>query len=223
MRVGSLVVTAAFALGCNAILGIEEARLGDASVGVAGQGGSGGSAGTAGSAGSGGEGGGCSLMAPDPCNQCLAQRCCDEYDACAADSDCKAALNDYNTCVGIDFTNDAGGTCDETLVGVSGNPRRSALATCAFQTAPPGGCADVCPSKPIGGSICVDYCACVQVACPDKSFEGADCMAVCGAFTEPQLTCRPYHCGLAKSAKMNNNESGRLTHCGHTFGEALCP
>jgi hypothetical protein len=216
-------------IACNAILGIEEARLGDASVGMAGvavsvgMGGTGGTAGTGGAAGAGGEGGGaCSLMAPDPCNQCVAQRCCDKYDACIADNDCKDALKAYNVCVGIDFTNDAGGTCDETL-GASANPLRSDLATCAFQNGPTTGCADVCTGKPVGGDICSGYCACVVEACPDKSFDGADCLAVCGAFTEPQLTCRPYHCGLAKSAKMNNNEASRLTHCGHTFGEALCP
>jgi hypothetical protein len=223
MRALPLLVFLAAATGCNGILGIEEARLGDASVGAPG---AGGTAGAGGTGGTGGEGGGaCSLTAPDTCNQCVASRCCEQYDACNADSDCKAALTAYNVCVGVDFTNDAGGTCDETF-GASANPLRSALATCAFQNGPsasPPGCNDVCFGKPVGGDICTTYCACVVEACPEKSFDGADCLAVCAAFTEPQLTCRPYHCGLAKAAKNNNNEPQRLTHCGHTFGEALCP
>jgi hypothetical protein len=226
MRVLPFLVLAAAATGCNGILGIEEARLGDASAGAAGTGGAAGMSGAGGAGGSAGAaGGGCSLMAPDPCNQCVATKCCEQYDACLADADCKKALADYNTCVGVDFTNDAGGTCDETL-GASANPLRAAFATCTFQNGPtssPPGCTDVCFGKPVGGDICINYCSCVTEACPDKSFDGATCLSVCAAFNEGQLTCRPYHCGLAKAAKMNNNEALRVTHCGHTFGESLCP
>jgi hypothetical protein len=211
---------AALLFGCNGILGIEEARLGDAS--AAGAGGDGGASGAGGSSGAGG--GACSLTAPDPCNQCVASRCCDAYEACAKDTDCSNALQAYNVCVGIDFTNDAGGTCDETL-GASANQLRANLATCAFQrgtSSTPPGCSEVCAGKPVGGSICSDYCTCATAACPDKGFD-ASCLSVCAAFTEAQLTCRPYHCTLAKTAKDNNKESDRVTHCGHTFGESLCP
>jgi hypothetical protein len=229
MRVSCLVLLATGVLGCNAILGIEEARLGDASAGAAGVGGAGGEGGTAGAAGTGGaageDGGACTLMAPDPCNQCVAARCCVEYEACGADSDCKNALKEYNVCIGTSFTNDAGGTCDETL-GASGNPRRSAFATCAFQRGPtsaPPGCSDVCFGNAVGGDICSDYCTCVADACPEKGFDGQSCLSACAAFSEGQLNCRPYHCGLAKAAKTSNNEPQRVTHCGHAFGEALCP
>jgi hypothetical protein len=232
MRLLCFLISAASLVGCNAILGIEEARLGDASAGAAGQtaagaGGAGPGSGGAGAGGSsaGAGGGACSLMAPDPCNQCVAARCCAEYDACLADSDCKAALTEYNVCIGTSVTNDAGGTCDETL-GASGNPRRSAFARCAFQKGPadsPPGCADVCFGNVVGGDICSDYCTCVADACPEKGFDGQSCLSVCAAFNEGQINCRPYHCGLAKAAKNNNNESDRLKHCGHAFGEALCP
>jgi hypothetical protein len=209
MRALYFLISAAALTGCNAILGIEEAHLGDASTGAAGAGG----------------GGACSDMAPDPCNQCIAARCCEQYEACIADNDCKTALTAYNVCVGIDFTNDAGGgTCDETL-GASGNARRSAFAKCAFQNGPassPPGCTDVCFGHVAGGNTCSDYCTCVAQACPEKSFD-ASCLDICGAFTQAQIDCRPYHCGLANTSKMNMNEPGRLTHCGHAFGEALCP
>ena len=222
MRVLPPLFLAGALFGCNAILGIDAANLDpDASGGSSGSGGSGGSSGSGGSGGS----GVCSLMAPDPCNTCIAARCCDKYDACIANADCKSALSQYNVCVGIDFTNDAGGTCDETLA-ASANTLRGDLATCAFQngaSSRPAGCTDECTGKPVGGDICSTYCTCAAEACPDKTFEGGNCLETCGAFTEAQLTCRPYHCGLAKAAKMNNNEASRLTHCGHTFGEALCP
>jgi hypothetical protein len=219
MRGLSTTVIALALVGCNAILGIDAASL-DTSDG------GGGSTTATGTGGAGGTGGGmCSLMAPDPCNKCIADHCCDKYDACLGDNDCKAALAQYNICVGIDFTNDAGGTCDEAFA-TSRNMLRSDFATCAFlngsASAPPG-CFEACSGKPIGGDICAQYCACAASTCPDKSFEGGDCLAICAAFTEAQLTCRPYHCGLAKNAKMAGNEPSRQTHCGHTFGEALCP
>ena len=226
MRVlsGSLL---SFALvGCNAILGIDAASL-DTSDGGGGHGGaSAGSGGGAGTGGTGGaDGGACSLTAPDPCNKCVAANCCAPYDACFAEADCKAALSQYNLCVGVDFTNDAGGTCDETFA-TSANSLRSDLATCAFlhgSASNPPGCFEACSGKPVGGDICATYCACASDACPDKSFEGGDCLTICGAFTEPQLTCRPYHCGLAKNAKTSGDDPLRQTHCGHAFGEALCP
>src|SRR5689334_8501426 len=131
MRVlsGSLLC---FALvGCNAILGIDAASL-DTGDGGAGTGGAG--------------GGACSLPAPDPCNRCVAANCCGPYDACISDADCKAALSQYNVCVGVDFTNDAGGTCDETFA-TSANVLRSDLATCVFlrgSTSSPPGCSEAC-------------------------------------------------------------------------------
>jgi hypothetical protein len=128
-------------------------------------------------------------------------------------------------CVGIDFTNDAGGTCDEAFA-TSRNSLRSDLANCAFlntSTSTPLGCSEACLGKPIGGDICAQYCACTATTCPDKSFEVGTCLENCAAFTEAQLTCRPYHCGLARNAKSSGNEPQRQTHCGHAFGEALCP
>src|SRR5262249_45526157 len=154
-------------LGCNAILGIEEAKLNlDASAPAAGGGGGSptSTSGTGGSAAGAGGGGGstCSLTAPDSCNNCIASRCCDKYEACSLDADCMNALAQYNVCVGVDFTNDAGGTCDETF-GASTNANRSDLAKCAFQrgsASTPPGCTEACFGKPVGGSICSDYCAC---------------------------------------------------------------
>ncbi len=226
MRVFQVALLAAALVGCNALLGIEEATLDpDASAG-GGSAGSGGSTGNAGTtAGAGGTGGSaCSLMASDPCNRCIAQRCCDAYDACNGNAGCKQALSEYNVCVGVSFTNDAGGTCDETFA--TSLALAQPLATCAFlssATDAPAGCAETCKGKPVGGDICSTYCACMASICPEKMFEVGSCLANCAAFTEPQLTCRPYHCGLATKAKANNDEPGRVTHCGHSFGEALCP
>jgi len=132
MRVFQGALLAAALVGCNGLLGIDEATLDpDASArgGAAGSGGSTGGGGTAGSGVS-----ACSLMAPDPCNQCVAQRCCDAYDACNDDTACKKSLSEYNVCVGVKFTNDAGGTCEESL-GTSGRLAQ-ALATLAKEPAP---------------------------------------------------------------------------------------
>jgi hypothetical protein len=227
MRVlsGSLL---AFALvGCNAILGIDAASL-DTSDGGAGNGGaSGGSGGAAtgggGGSGTGGAGGGaCSLGAPDPCNTCVAANCCDKYDACVADSDCRTGLSQYNVCVGVAFTNDAGGTCDETFA-TSANLLRSNLATCAFlrgSTSTPPGCSESCKGKPVGGDICATYCVCVSDACPTSRSKGAT--ASRSAERSPSPSSRAaYHRGLAANAKASGDEPLRQTHCGHTFGEAL--
>ncbi len=215
-RATSLWIFACALLGCNAILGIEEAKLDpDASVsptGAAGNVGAAGSGGAAGTGGAGGAGGGmcAALTAPDACNKCVAQRCCDQFDACTNDADCKSALGDYNTCVGMAFTNDAGGTCDETF-GASLNTIRGDLAACAFQASAPTGCLDVCFGKPVGSDICITYCNCVSATCPERDFDGGDCATLCAGFTEAQLTCRPYHCRLAQISKTN------------TFGVSLCP
>ncbi len=199
-------------LGCNTILGIDEATLAPDAAATG--------------TGGGGGGGACSLMAPDPCNQCIAARCCDKYDACVGNADCRMGLSDYNVCVGVNFTNDAGGTCDEAFA-ASINRLRSDLGTCAFQndsTTVPSGCAEQCKDRPVGGDLCSSYCSCLPVNCPEKVLPGEkSCLDICGAFTEAQLACRPYHCGLAKSAKGRMDEPARMTHCGHSVGEALCP
>jgi hypothetical protein len=216
-RVISLWILATALSGCNAILGIEEAKLDpDASVSPAGAGGAAGG-------GAGGAGGGtcAALTAPDACNKCIAARCCDQFAACSNDAACKTALGDYNDCVGMAFTNDAGGTCDETFG--STNQTSSNLAICAFQTTAPAGCLDVCMGQPVGADICMRYCNCIATTCPEKNFGGAECADVCAGFNERQLTCRPYHCGLAKISKDMLNDMARQTHCGHAVGESLCP
>jgi len=217
----------AHVVGCNALLGIDEATLdtSDASGKASGTGGAGGASSNGGAGGAGGATA-CSLTAPDPCNQCISQRCCDAYEACLVDADCKAGLSQYNLCVGVAFTNDAGETCDEDFATVSGRPLRLAFGTCAFANGaatPTPGCSEKCLGKPVGGDICSTYCACLADTCPEKSFVSGTCLENCGAFVENQLTCRPYHCSLARNAKTMSDEPGRQTHCGHSVGEVLCP
>jgi hypothetical protein len=200
-----LAVFAVAHLGCNTILGIDQATLDPSD--AAG-------------------GGTCSLTAPDPCNQCIAARCCASYEPCIASEDCQKGLSEYNVCVGSKFTDDAGGTCDEAFAS-SPNTLRSDLATCAFlhgNTSSERGCSEACKDKPVGGDICSTYCSCLADTCSDKVLGGeSSCLDLCGGFTEAQLACRPYHCGLAKNAKAEGSESLRQTHCGHAVGEALCP
>ncbi len=196
--------------GCNAILGIDEAEpiTSDAALGASGNSGSGGSAGAGG-------GDVCSLQATDACNGCVAQNCCSEYEACVADSTCKAALVDYAFCLGRALTADAGVTCDETFS--TTNAASVALGNCTFVEQ----CSADCSRKTIG-DLCFNYCGCMNDACPEKQFTDS-CEVACSAFSDEQLVCRPYHCSLARLNRDRDSEPDRALHCGHAFGESLCP
>jgi hypothetical protein len=223
MRFLASLALAGALLACNGIFGIDEATLDTSDAAPTGT--------TSAAASGAAEGGGvvdaaCSLSAAgDPCNKCVAQRCCTQFDACLADPTCKLNLAAYDKCLGVSFTNDAGGTCDEDFA-TSGRSLDSELATCAFlnnAAATPPGCVEECKGRPVGNDICSTYCGCMDDTCPGKLGDAGECITVCGAFSERQLTCRPYHCGLAKNAKGTGDEPGRITHCGHAAGEALCP
>jgi hypothetical protein len=189
--VGTLV-----ALGCNSILGIDAAKLDpDASVGS--------DAATNAS---------CSLQTQDPCNSCVAQNCCQPYEACLADPDCKQGLVEYAFCLGNNFSNDAGASCDESF---ATTPVRLALSDCAFISK----CNNQCRDQTIG-DLCFTYCGCMAMVCPEKEFEGGTCAEACDRFDADQLICRPYHCNLA--ALNRTDELKRQLHCGHAAGAAPC-
>jgi hypothetical protein len=185
------------ALACNSVLGIDPAeRDNDASVG--------GGSDAATSA--------CSLKTQDPCNSCVAQNCCQPYEACLADPDCKQGLVEYAFCLGNNFTSDAGASCDEAF---ATTPVRLALSECAFITK----CRDNCRDQTIG-DLCFTYCSCMAMVCPDKGFDGGTCAEACDKFDADQLICRPYHCNLATLNMADPVK--RALHCGHAAGAAPC-
>jgi len=182
------------ALGCNSVLGIDAAELdNDASVGA-------------------GTDATCSLKTQDPCNSCVAQNCCQPYEACLADADCKQGLIEYAFCLGNNFTSDAGASCDEAF---ATTPVRLALSECAFIAK----CGDKCRDQTIG-DLCFTYCACMATACPEKGFDGGTCAEACDKFDANQLICRPYHCNLATLNMADPVK--RLLHCSHAAGAAPC-
>jgi len=195
----------ATSLGCNSILGIDAANLDTSEGGTT-------TTTTTMMPGT------CSLKSTDPCNACVAQKCCPEYDACAADPACKKGLIDYAFCLGRNFTSDAGATCDEDFVGTAGT-LGVALATCAIVDM--NKCGGTCAGQTIGeGDLCTTYCGCMQNVCADHPFDGGTCAEICNSFDPNQLVCRPYHCNLAT---INMADPGlRTLHCGHASGNSPC-
>jgi hypothetical protein len=194
------VVLPAWCLSCNAILGIDAARLEPADGGTE-------SSTTTPQV--------CTLHHGTACNTCVADKCCAEFEACNADKDCKQGLIDYAFCLGNNFTSDAGASCDEDFIGKAGSLSVE-LAKCAFQMK----CVGVCNDQTIGDDLCTNYCSCMQTVCSDHPFEAGTCIEACSHFDANNLVCRPYHCNLAKITM--SDESKRTLHCGHASGNSPC-
>jgi hypothetical protein len=208
------VALLATSLGCNSILGIDAAKL-DPS-----DGGSDSAMATPDAnppttdSNAPSEAAACSLHAKDPCNACVAQNCCTEFDACIASATCKAGLVKYAFCLGNNFTSDAGASCDEDFLSSAGAESAS-LAQCAFMDH----CQSACKDQTIG-DLCFTYCNCMDDVCPAFTFDGGTCADICSKFDPNQLVCRPYHCNLATQNRLD--EPKRLLHCGHASGNTPC-
>jgi hypothetical protein len=192
----AFVVALAALLGCNSILGIDAAHL-EQSEGGAGAG-----------------GGSCSIKSTDPCNSCIAQNCCAQFDACIADTTCKEGLIKYAFCLGNNFTSDAGATCDEDFLSSAGLLSAN-LAQCTFMDH----CTAACKDQTFG-DLCFTYCNCMADVCPDHPFDAGTCEQVCDKFDPTNLVCRPYHCNLAQQNR--TDPAKRLLHCGHASGNPPC-
>ena len=144
---------------------------------------------------------GCSLHAKDPCNACIAQNCCTEFDACISNSTCKAGLVKYAFCLGNNFTSDAGASCDEDFLSSAGAESAS-LAQCAFIDH----CQSACKDQTIG-DLCFTYCNCMDDVCPTFTFDGGTCADICSKFDPNQLVCRPYHCNLATQNRLTRRSA----------------
>jgi hypothetical protein len=203
------VALLAASLGCNSILGIEAASLDTRDAGSDASG-----AATIDSTVAPEADPGCSLLAKDPCNTCVAEHCCTEYDACVSSPACKAGLVKYAFCLGNNFTNDAGTSCDEDFLSIPGEESTN-LALCVFMSS----CQDVCQDQTIG-DLCFTYCNCMDDVCPEFAFDPGTCAEACDQFDANNLVCRPYHCNLATQNRLD--DAKRTLHCGHASGNPPC-
>lgn len=220
---GTLLAVGAFALQCNSLLGIDPAVLdqdggtdSDANV----------EPDVAPDAGPNDASSTCQDLAnTNLCNQCLAQNCCEEIQACRTASTCNYALQSYNGCI---FTpGDGGRDCTDPLVQTVTGGR---LVDCLSKR-----CASDCANEPLG-DVCETYCGCMQITCCPSQSECsahimdtekvaavgsmASCLAFCASFTDDERSCRSYHCGqLARRPGADVT-----THCGHSVGlMGACP
>lgn len=179
---------------CNAILGMEHARLDEEGV-TSGTGGAGGSAGdpfpgkprlaaaqqracTQGST---------------ACTDCL--KGCSGYDTCISNKDCRASLDDYAYCLGKTCSGDA----EECSFGVEPPSFKSCLLDCKD-----------CVKSTLA-STCELYCGCMGEFC-DGYLKG-DCMQQCQSWALQIAACRRDHCEYAK-----NGIVGDVDHCLHASG-----
>jgi hypothetical protein len=200
---GVFALGAWLATACNAVLGIEPARL-DADAGAAG-GGTGG-----------GTGGACAALGATACGTCIAAQCCEEYQACVDDPGCRKAVEVYDGCIHRPPSDTSGSTCSEDL-GTRENKQAQDLAGCMFVDltagAPrPGKCASQCNNAAIGDDPCANYCGCMADFCPITIPD--DCPTACAALNVGQRQCRTYHCFLASTMTPD-------IHCRHAIGQLM--
>lgn len=198
-----------FALvGCNAVLGIDEAHLSDSSSG------GGGSTINLGSKVTTLPSKDCSAPNPD-CAKCIAgSDCGDAKAACLADANCRVALNAYRVCLGAQCS-DSAGTCLSTL---SAYESQLHLSLLSFSQCVQGACGNTCKDTPLVPP-CELYCGCMAPNCTTElAMRGtplANCQTACDEATVDDLTCRWTHCEIAATHPNGG-------HCGHAIGEVFC-
>jgi hypothetical protein len=194
-------------IGCNAVLGIDEAHLADSGTG-------GGSSINLSSKVTTRPGKDCSAPSA-ACASCIeASDCADAKAACLADAACRVALNAYRVCLGSQCS-DAGGACLSTF---STYEAQLHLALIPFSTCVQEQCRDQCKDMPLVPP-CELYCGCMAPNCTTElAARGTplvDCQSACDAATVDDLTCRWTHCEIAAT---HPNQG----HCGHAIGEVFC-
>lgn len=148
------------------------------------------------------------------------------FQECLADHDCRKALDVYRACLGSKCDGD---TCFEKLQASAGQPVADYVR---------GECPQFENVTPLV-SVCDLYCACMgQVLPPDieggvsdgltcETFAGApwtagnlvECKNNCETLAKTDLAsvnCRWGHCELAASGELR-------THCGHAIDSSICP
>ena len=190
--------------GCNAVLGIDEARpregggpaTGRLAVPVK------------------------SCNAPLPaCGTCATSgdQCGPVVAACLDLQECREAVNQYRACLGSKCSDDAEGTCFAELeAGVAGDVAQCIAGEC-------GSCVGKSPLV----DMCDLYCACMEQECETVlQSEGkltwqpgnpASCRQICLTLNDlPSTHCRWTHCEIKKL-------TGSPRHCGHAVSEQNCP
>jgi len=195
-------------VGCNAVLGIDEAHL------------------TQGS----GKGGGATFngtsKASPPaakdcegpssaCRECIDNSDCAEARAtCLADARCRVGLNRYRVCLGAQC-NDASGSCLADFQALEAGLNLGSLLS--FSACVDGQCHDQCKNMPLA-QPCDLYCGCMAPNCTTElAARGTplgDCATAC-ANAVHDLTCRWTHCEMAGAHPGEQ-------HCGHAIGEGQC-
>lgn len=169
----------------------------------------------------------CNGPQPASCATCIAGSCKNSLDTCLKAHDCREALNEYRKCLGAKCNVDS---CSD---GLQAGPARE-LAACALGATECPECSDTTPLA----DICALYCSCMEqpmpaTAGPDagqtcEQYNGANlkdwaagdnaaCLAACRSLKDPAaIHCRWSHCELAQSGELG-------LHCGHAVGDSRCP
>jgi hypothetical protein len=204
-------------MGCNAVLGIEEARLSESASG----------------AGAGGAGV-VSTVTPSAlkhtgldtcvasktdsaaCSTCIRNACGPQKEsACQQSYQCRGAMDAYSGCLGASCS--VAGCTDEEFF-----TPNSPVDRCY------GKCEHECAASPIY-SACQLYCACMGANCGEKlsaqALDGgvstpvftsmADCQTQCESWAPAVVTCRRTHCEIAELYPME-------AHCDHATGIGFC-
>jgi len=200
---GFLIAGSGF-LGCNAVLGIEEAQL-DPDRAPS----TGGSSSTPGTASQ-------TILPSGPCTEanpncgaCINTQCSSALAQCLADASCRRALDQYRKCLGEGCDNDVTICAEESLF-IDHAP----LANCVM-----GPCLGSCQDTPLAGT-CELLCACMESTCPDQ--HDPSCITTCmnfGVNGSDMAYCRFAHCQVAAEQPNPLNVS---LHCPHAAGMNAC-
>ena len=200
-------------IGCNGVLGIDEAHSRD----------------------SGSDSGqglevpidACNGPQPAACGSCIAESCKNSLDTCLGSHECRMALNEYRRCLGTKCDNSA------CLVALQAGPAQD-LAGCALD----GPECPACPAATPLVDICELYCACMEQPLPQsagapagdtcEAYNGSSlkdwtagskqaCLTACRGLKDPAAAhCRWSHCELAQGGEL-------ALHCTHAIGDSRCP
>jgi hypothetical protein len=210
---------AVFALSaCNAILGMEHARLDEEGVDAGGHDGSGGRPSSVQPSGTGAVVN--TVYQTDCtadsqlCKKCVETKCGgpDEPERCLKDSSCRAVIQSHSLCLANRSCHSS--ECSKILSDNLENGASAQFGSCVAQ------CEPDCDGKAIF-PICELYCSCMMATCTEQAAalgaNLADCVEKCNTdrTIRDNASCRENHCEIATSVTLSDE---RDRHCLHAIG-----
>lgn len=130
----------------------------------------------------------------------------DSVGKCLEDHDCRYALDGHRSCIRANGCS-GDGDCAEELAEGSKLVSSVRIGACLVE------CAEACEGRSVVG-MCELYCACMSTQCPESGISAASCVKECEALDSSMVWCRWLHCEFRTPATPQ--------HCQHAVGVGAC-